>query len=91
MRVHFVGEVGIGMARVEKVGAVLELGFLFLQLRKLGFALFEGAMITAPGEDSVRSGNRMTGERPNHDQRERRRRGAAYQTQAFRSSPIAIQ
>ena len=75
------------MARVEKVGAVLELRFLLLELGEFGFALLQRPMITAPGEDSVRPGDGVARKRPDHDQRERRRRRAAYQLKDPLPSP----
>ena len=56
---------------------MLELGLLLLELRKLNLPLLQSAVITAPGEDSVRPGNGVAGERADDDQRERRKRRPA--------------
>ena len=73
---QLVGEIGIGMARVEQVRAMLQLRLLLLQLRKIGVALLESAMVAAPGEDPVRPGNRVAREGSDDDQREGRKRRA---------------
>src|SRR5690348_16647936 len=66
---------------------MLELGPLLLKLCKLRLPLLQGAMIAAPGENSVGPGDRVAGERPDHDQRKRRRRRATDQAQTARSTP----
>src|SRR5690242_20907937 len=50
---------------------MLQLRPLLLQLRELRLPLLERAVIAAPGEDSVRSGNGMAGEGADDDQRQR--------------------
>src|SRR5690348_14000187 len=66
---------------------MLELGPLLLKLCKLRLPLLQGAMIAAPGENSVGPGDRVAGERPDDDQRKRRRRRATDQAQTARSTP----
>src|SRR6185312_2188933 len=74
---QFIGHVRIGLVGVQKVGAVLELGSLLLNLGKLGLPLLELAMIAAPGEDPVFAGDRVTGEGADDKHRQRGHRGPA--------------
>src|SRR5512146_921462 len=85
-----VGEVRVGVARIEKLRAVLELGLLLLQLRKLGLPLLKGTMIAAPGEDPVRPCDRMSGESPDDDQGQRRHCRAANETETPGPTPHDI-
>src|SRR5205085_10528477 len=78
---QLVGHVRVGPFRVEQVGTMLELRMLTLDLRKLGLPLLERMVIAAPGEDPVRPGDGVAGERPHDDHSEGRHRHPADQPQ----------
>src|SRR5689334_18663790 len=59
---ELVRHVGVGSARVEQRRMMAQLRLLLFELRKFGLPLLERAMISAPGEDSVGSRDRMTRE-----------------------------
>src|SRR5690554_7006582 len=58
--------------RIQQLRPVLELGPLLLELSEFRLPLLERMVIAAPGEDSVRAGNRIAGEGADDDQRQRR-------------------
>ena len=64
-----------------------QLGALLLDLGELGLTLQESAVIAALGKNSVGPGDRMAGERPDDDQRERRHGRPADQSKALSRSP----
>src|SRR4051794_34722254 len=74
---QLVGHVRIGLARVEKRRMMAQLRALCLELREFNLALLQRAMVPSPGEDPVGPGDRVAGEGPDDDQRQRRRSRAA--------------
>ncbi len=84
---QFISHVGIGPPRIEQVRVVPQLCALLIEACELGLPVFERAMIATPGKDSVRSSNRMTGERTDNDERQRRHCCAADQSKAPRRTP----
>ena len=71
----------------EEIGAMLQLRLLLFELRKLGFAMFEGAMVSAPCEHSVRPGDGMASKGSNDNEGQRRERRAPDQLENAVPSP----
>ena len=77
---HFIGEIGIGLARIEKLGAVTKRRFFRLEPRQLRLPSLQVAVVSAPGEQTVRPGNSIAGEIADDDQCKRRPKSTADQT-----------
>ena len=71
------------MTWVEELRAVPQLSFFLLELREFRFPRDESPVITAPGKDSIGSGDRMSGEGSNDKESERRRCRATYQAKSL--------
>ena len=71
--------------------AVAQLRALGLELGELGLALVQAAVIAAPRQQAVGPGDRIAGEIADDDQRQRRHRRTADQSQAARGPSHALQ
>ena len=67
---NVVGEVGVGLARVEQGRMMAQLGASPIEPRKLGLLGLQVAMIAAPCEQAVGPGYGMAGEGADDDQRQ---------------------
>ena len=79
---HFVGQVRIGLSRVEQGRTMAQVVALVLELCELNLPLIEVAMITTPGKQSIWTGDGMAGEGADDRQRQRRHCRAADQSDA---------
>jgi hypothetical protein len=68
-----------------------ELRTLLFELRQFDLSLLERTVIPAPGKEAVRAGDRMTRERSDHDQGQRRQRHPADQSENAVRPPHATQ
>ena len=78
---HLVGEVRIGLARIEQSGTMPKLRLLDFELSELRFPHLQVVVIATPGKQAVRTRDRIAGKIADDDDRKRGPEDLAHMTE----------